>query len=80
MIEGSLADAMARQQDDDGTRKLCGLLLAVDRWALRARVWGRHIGGCGPPLQVWTARGTALLCYTPSQELVRGWAHGSVEA
>ncbi len=30
-VEGSLGDALSRGQDDDNMRKLCGLLLAVDR-------------------------------------------------
>ncbi|GLC36637.1 hypothetical protein PLESTM_000483600 [Pleodorina starrii] len=31
-VEGSLGEALARGSDDDNTRKLCGLLLAVDRY------------------------------------------------
>ncbi|GIL79342.1 hypothetical protein Vretimale_16532 [Volvox reticuliferus] len=31
-VEGSLGDALARGSDDANTRKLCGLLLAVDRY------------------------------------------------
>ncbi|KAG2489551.1 hypothetical protein HYH03_012002 [Edaphochlamys debaryana] len=32
-VEGSLGEALAKGQDDDNTRKLCGLLLAVDRYS-----------------------------------------------
>ncbi len=40
-VEGSLGEALGRGASDDATRRLCGLLLAVDRW-------GRGPGGQEP--------------------------------